>query len=279
MTPVEHSVTTGDLRLAVKTWGDPKHPAIIALHGWLDNAATFDRLAPLFPGYFWVVPDLPGHGRSEHRGKGAEYSIWNYAVEVIALADAMDLPAFILVGHSMGGGISSLLAGLFPERVRALVLLDVIGTITTPAANSPAQLRLGIEQRVGKPLRRAGLYSTREAAILARVKKGITRDAASLLGERGITESPQGFYWCHDQHLALKSLMSLDGDQMAAFLRAITCPVLLVMSAQAVQGEAEIRERSTLVQDIRVAHLDGGHHQHLDGDVAAIAELIGGFLG
>jgi pimeloyl-ACP methyl ester carboxylesterase len=274
MQPAETTITAGDLSLAVRTWGDFGNSPIIALHGWQDNAATFDRLAPYFPDYFWVIPDLPGHGRSEHRGKGAEYTIWNYSVEVMALAEIYNLDSFTLVGHSMGGGIASMIAGLFPERVTRLVLLDVIGTITTQANKSPVQLRDGIEQRVGKALRKSGIYPTREAAIDARAKKGITAAAAALLGERGIAEHSNGYSWCHDQRLTLKSLVSLTDDQVAAFLSAITCPVLLVVSRETVQREEVILQRSALVKNIRVEHLDGGHHQHLEEQAEAMAELV-----
>lgn len=274
----EHSIAAGELNLAVKTWGEPGKPGIIALHGWQDNAATFDQLAPRFPEYYWVVPDLPGHGRSDHRGPGAEYTIWSYGVEVMALAGAFSLDTFTLVGHSMGGGIAGLLAGLFPERIEQLVLLDLIGAITTPATDSPAQLRLGIEQRISKPVRRPGLYPTRAAAIDARAKKGISREAAMLLGERGIAESGKGYYWGHDPRLALKTLLSMSDEQVAAHLQAITCPVLLIMSEQAVQREAVIRQRAALVRKLRMEQLGGGHHQHLDGDVAGLAALIKDFF-
>lgn len=274
----EHSVTTGELRLAVKTWGEPGNPGIIALHGWQDNAATFDQLAPRFPDYYWVVPDLPGHGRSDHRGPGAEYTIWNYGVEVMALAGAFSLESFTLIGHSMGGGIACLLAGLFPERIDQLVLLDVIGTITTPAKDSLSQLRFGIEQRISKPVRKPGLYPTREAAVDARAKKGITRDAAMLLGERGIGESGKGYYWHHDPRLTWKTLLSLSDEHVAAHLQAITCPVLLITSSEAVQHKSVIRQRAAMISNIRLEQLEGGHHQHLDGDVGTVAMLINDFL-
>ena len=274
----ERVIQAGDLPLAIKTWGDPKNQPVLALHGWQDNAATFDRLIPLFPDYYWIVPDLPGHGQSQHRGHAADYSIWHYCVEVMALADALGLEKFILVGHSMGGSIASLLAGSCPERIEKLVLLDVIGTITTPAANSPAQLRESIEKRTRRPLRKAGLYPDRTAAEAARAKVGVTPEAAALLGERGIEAGEEGYYWRHDQRLTLRSLMSLGEEQMAAFLAAITCEVLLVVSKEAVQREEVIRERAALVKRIRTVHFDGGHHQHLDGDVAAIAACMRDFL-
>lgn len=277
MNVTELSVDAADLTLGVKTWGDPGGPAILALHGWQDNAATFDRLAPAVPGYYWVAPDLPGHGRSGHRGRGADYSLWGYGVEVLALANALGLERFNLLGHSMGGGIANLLAALYPERVRKLVLLDVIGTISTAPPDSPAQMRKGLDQRLGA-LREAGVYPDIDAAIAARARKGITEEAARLLGARGLVQNAGGWSWAHDQRLTMKTLLSLSEEQVDSFLQAIACPVLLVTSKGAVIREETIQRRAAMVKDIRRVNLPGGHHQHLDGDVGAIAGHVGEFL-
>jgi len=278
MQPSELKVNAADITLAVKTWGDVKDPAILALHGWQDNAATFDCLIPHIPGFYWIVPDLPGHGLSEHRGKGAEYTIWSYCSEIIALAEQMGLDKFTLLGHSMGGGIANLLAAVFPERIDKLILLDVIGTITTPATNSLEQLSMGLKHRNRQALRKPGLYASRDEAIDARARKGVTMEAAALLGARGIAKSVAGYYWQHDQRLTQKNLLSMCDEQLAPFLRAIRCPVLLVTSSQAVQREDAIKMRVAQISNIRVESLSGGHHQHLDGDVDAIAGLVRDFI-
>ena len=276
---IERSVNTGELTLAVKTWGDSAKPAMLALHGWQDNAATFDKLIPYFPDYYWIAPDLPGHGLSEHRGKAADYSIWSYCADVMALADAMGLEHFCLIGHSMGGGIANLLAALFPERIDKLILLDVIGTITTPADEALEQMRTALKQRVKKVLRKPGFYPSHEDAVAARARKGVNLEGASLLGARGIGESDNGYYWQHDQRLTRKSLLSMSDDQVRPFLEATSCPVLLVTSQEAVLRKEAIEKRVALVGNIQLEALSGGHHQHLDGDIEVLARRIEQFLG
>lgn len=274
----ELTVTAAGLDLRVKIWGEPGNPPLLALHGWQDNAASFDLLAPQLPDYYWVVPDLPGHGRSAHRGEGAEYTIWGYCMEVMALANAMNLEQFVLLGHSMGGGIACLLAGLYPNRVTKLVLLDIIGTITTPAEKTLSQMHQALAQRVNKPLRKPGLYPSLEEAVTARAKVGVTRNAAALLAARGVAESAQGWYWCHDQRLTQRSLLSMSDAQVAPFLEAIACPVLLVTSREAVQQEDVIRQRTAQVRDVRLKKMGGGHHQHLDGDIESVSGQVKTFL-
>jgi pimeloyl-ACP methyl ester carboxylesterase len=278
MSASEQIVTVNGLELAVKIWGDPTLPPLIALHGWLDNAATFDKLAPLVDSHYWIVPDLAGHGQSAHRGIDAEYSLWGYCTEVMGLADALSLDGFALVGHSMGGGLANLLAGLYPQRINKLVLLDVIGTLTTTAEDTLAQMRRGLDQRLEKPPRKAGLYSTMEKAVEARAKKGVDLDAAQLLGERGIAKQEAGYYWCHDQRLSLRSLLSMSDEQLAPFMHAVSSPALVIGSSKGVIRKEVINERIAMLKDVRLEILPGGHHQHLDGDVQGIAGLLNEFL-
>jgi len=279
MTIGEQLVAINGLELAVKTWGNPVLPPVIGLHGWLDNAATFDKLAPLVDSHYWIIPDLSGHGLSAHRGIAVDYSLSSYCFEVMALADSLSLDRFVVVGHSMGGGVANLLAGLYPKRIEKLVLLDVIGTLTTPAEDTLEQMRKGLDQRLERTPRKAGLYSTRDKAVEARAKKGIDLEAAHILGKRGIAKQEQEYYWCHDQRLTLRSLLSMTDDQLAPFMEAICCPVLVIGSQEAVIRQQVIQERVALVKDIRLENLLGGHHQHLDGDVPGIADLLKEFLG
>ena len=58
----EIRVQVNGMELAAKQWGDPELPAIIALHGWLDNAASYDRLAPALKNHRVIALDFAGHG-------------------------------------------------------------------------------------------------------------------------------------------------------------------------------------------------------------------------
>ncbi len=73
-----------------------------------------------------VALDLRGHGRSE-QPKNSDYTIAGMAGDVAAVADTLGLEKFVLVGHSMGGGVALAYAGAHPDRVAGLVLVDPIG--------------------------------------------------------------------------------------------------------------------------------------------------------
>ena len=87
----------------------------------------------------WVVPDQRGHGHSGHIGAGGYYHFPDYALDLDGLYTHLGVESAILVGHSMGGGIACYFGGGWPERVRAMALLDGIGPpFDTPLEAGPA---------------------------------------------------------------------------------------------------------------------------------------------
>jgi len=76
------------LVVAAKAWGPATGPPVLALHGWLDNANTFDRLGPPLAaaGLRVICIDFPGHGKSAHRSPDAVYAFTDYVYYVWALA-------------------------------------------------------------------------------------------------------------------------------------------------------------------------------------------------
>ena len=91
-----------------------------------------------------VAFDLRGHGRSEAPRNG-DYAITAVAADIGAVADALGLERFALVGHSMGGGVALAYAGAHPERVDRLLLLDPIGDGTQIPAAAMQPLLDGLE--------------------------------------------------------------------------------------------------------------------------------------
>lgn len=276
----EQSLPLGDLNIAVKSWGEQAGIPVLALHGWMDNAASFDCIAPLLSGIRLYAVDLPGHGLSSHRAEKAEYYIWSYVEEVLAVADYFELDQFVLLGHSMGGAISCLIAGLFPDRVQQLVMLDTIGPITTRAEKAIEQMRKALGQKRNLKKRVPRIYGSEAEAILARAKKGISQKSASLLATRGVTKSQRGYFWHTDLRLSGLNLLSMTEEQVAALLTEIQCPTLMITSGWNRESSRDNYElRKSYIKHLETVQLSGGHHQHMEGQVGKIASLINQFLG
>lgn len=138
MDPVELRIDVPFGALAAKGWGPADGKPVLALHGWLDSAASYDTLCPLLNSSLRIVAlDFAGHGDSSHRPPGGHYNMLEYVIDLRRAADHLGWDQFTLVGHSMGGSVALLFAGLFPDRVLSLVLLDVaVPTIVFDAAST-----------------------------------------------------------------------------------------------------------------------------------------------
>ena len=149
------------LKICAKQWGNPEGAPAIGLHGWLDNANTFDRLAPLLPELNFIAMDFAGHGRSDHRPTGVHYHPLYDMQDVLAVANELNWHQFHVIGHSMGASIASELAAMFPDRIRSAVHID--GFLAT-GGNTPEdrieQSRLAIE-KILQPHHKAKIFDSR----------------------------------------------------------------------------------------------------------------------
>jgi pimeloyl-ACP methyl ester carboxylesterase len=278
--PREIAIDLPHIRLAARTWGDDSLPPLLALHGWLDNAATFDRLAPLICAHFHIVAiDFPGHGRSEWRPQGTWYHYVDYVSDVIAVAEKLGWKKFSILGHSLGGTVGSVFAACRPQSLDKLFLIEALGPSAAPVSESLDQLRRGMSQRAAfqEKLR---VFTREDDAIEIRGRVNeLSRDAAMALVQRGLKSVPGGFSWSSDPRLTLTTPVRFTEDQILAVLRGIEARTLLVLA----QPEAPYLPRETMqrrieqVRDIAVHRIDGSHHLHLE-NAAPIAKLIGEFL-
>jgi pimeloyl-ACP methyl ester carboxylesterase len=100
---------------------------VVFVHSLAGNLSQWAKqLEHLRPTRRAVAFDFRGHGQSE-RPKDGDYSITGMADDIAAVADTLGLARFVLVGHSMGGGVALTYAGAHPERVAGLLLVDPIG--------------------------------------------------------------------------------------------------------------------------------------------------------
>jgi pimeloyl-ACP methyl ester carboxylesterase len=252
-------------RLAAIEWGGRDGEPVLALHGWLDNAATFDTLAPLLPGLHVVAPDLTGHGRSQHLPAGAVHHFVDWVPEVAAAADAMGWERFSLIGHSMGAGISSLTPAVFPDRVRRVVLLEGAGPLAADAETAPKQLTSALTDEARVRTASPRLFPDLDSAIEARMRDtDLDTEAARHLVERGTEFVDGGVRFTYDPRLKTRSRMRFTEDQVSAFLAAIRCPVLVVEASQGWPFPRDLVERRLAqIPVLERVLVEGGHHVHL----------------
>lgn len=255
-------------------------PRVLALHGWLDNAASFVPLAPHLAGIDLVAPDLPGHGASDHLPRGVDYSFTGAVHTVLDLADALGWERFALLGHSMGAGIASLVAAACPERVERLVAIEALGALAEVPERTVERLREAVAATRALPGKRLRVFPDLEPAVRARMRANALDEAsARLLVERGVVAVDGGWSWSSDPRLTLPTMLRLTEPQIEDLVAGIACPakVLFADPAQPYLPDPVRRARAALLPAGELLVLPGGHHLHME-QPAAVAAAIGGFL-
>lgn len=255
---------------------------VLALHGWLDNAASFMPIAPHLPGIDFVALDLPGHGASAHLPPAAEYTLVAAAKATRAAADALGWREFALLGHSMGGAIATLLAAAAPGRVRRLALIEALGGLTEREDQTASRLQEAFALATEPAGARRRVFPDPATAVRARLQAGdLSEEAAWLIVERGIAPAAggAGFAWRSDPRLTRPTAVRMSEAQMRDVIAAIECPVRLVHARPAYRFfPADVRDaRVACLRIVEVTGLDGGHHLHME-QPGSVAAVLAGFL-
>ena len=258
---------------------------ILMLHGWLDNALSFARLAPELCGQRDVYSiDMAGHGHSGHRPAGQGYLLMDYVADLAELVEShfseTENGKVDLVGHSLGGIVSVLYAAAFPERVRRLVMIDSIGPISRKPEEVIGQMRKAITKRMtgsGKPV----VYS--DIAAAAKAREGgmipLSPPAARMLVARSMKPSGDGFVWRADPRLRHPSMIMMDEAQVMACLEKVITPTRFLRAEKGLlASRPELDSRTNAIAGLELMDVPGGHHCHLEGDVGPVVNAVRGFL-
>lgn len=278
----ERSFRLPGLNLSAQEWGEPGGRPILALHGWLDNSASFEALAPLLPDAHIVALDLAGHGRSGHRTGAGPYNIWEDVGELFEVADQLGWSTFTLLGHSRGGIIGMIAAGTFPERVSCLALIEALWPEVHQPEAAPRQLARSILEM--RALRNKPLSVYRDLARAARARERgmfpLSPDAARALTERGTKAVEGGYSWSTDQRLLAPSALKLTEDYIEAFLARATADMGMILGREGIPRLFNhYREALQRFPDrLDWIELPGGHHLHLEVQAPQVAECLQRFF-
>jgi pimeloyl-ACP methyl ester carboxylesterase len=235
--PVSHYYYSHRLKLQFWDWGQEGKPALLLVHGGLDHARNWDWVARSLREHFHVYAmDLRGHGNSAW-APGASYSIPEHVLDIATLVDLLsrDVPLH-LIGHSLGGVLTLVYAGLYPDRVRKVIAIEGLGFPASHRIHKPPPERLrawiddvrkiGEVRNVDRPDPRS--YPTLEAAA-ERMKEAnphLSDEVARHLTLHGTNWNADGsLSWKFDNYVrslfwGLESwLPDPDGDNRASAIK------------------------------------------------------------
>ena len=268
-------------KIAAQEWGRQGDKPVLAMHGWLDNSASFAPLAPHLKNIHLVALDSAGHGLSDYRELGGPYNIWQDVNELFSVADQLGWQEFTLLGHSRGAMISVIAAGTFPERIQQLAMIDGFRPGTVEPDQAPQQLAKSIIETNRINRRGIAYYSTREAAITVRQRAEIPVSSAmaELLATRGVREEAEGFIWHSDQQLKISSAFKLSDAHADAFIQRITAPTLLIIAEDGLPRIREYNQKmAARYPFVEVQMLPGSHHLHMEDNVEGVANVLNNFF-
>ena len=231
--PEALEVVARGLRHHVTRWTGREAEPVVLLHGWMDTGDTFQFLVDEWSGErSFVAPDWRGFGRSEWPAEG--YWFPDYFADLDALLDQLAPGAPVtLVGHSMGGNIATLYAGIRPERVRRVVSIEGFGLSRTQPDQAPERYRQWLDQ-LREPPQFARFPSVEAfAQLLARRNPRLTPGRAAFIAAAWTEQLPDGAVRVRSDpaHKRVNPVL-YRREEAEACWRRIEAPVLCVIAAQ-----------------------------------------------
>ncbi len=277
------------VRLHIRRWGRADAPTLFLLHGWMDVSASWQFVVDALAREWNIVaPDWRGFGQSQWLNR--PYFFAEHLGDLAAIIDhyAPD-EAVRIAGHSMGGILGTLYAGIRPQRVQRLVSLEGIGIAPTTADMAPARYRQWLEQLEKPP--RMHAYADRQAFARRLLKSDpyLTEERAEFLsrhlarigdGTNRQGEARHGVIWNGDPWHKATSPYLFRLEESMAIWREVACPVLWISGRQswvvrdfaARPGDWEARR--ACFADIRESWIDDADHMLHHDQPAQVAALI-----
>lgn len=289
-------------RYHVRLWGDrgaPRTPLVL-LHGWMDVAASWQFMVDALPDAFLaqrlvIAPDWRGFGQTT--GPACDHYVFaDYLGDLECLLDRCCGDAPIdLVGHSMGGNVAMMYAGVRPQRIRRLVNLEGFGMPATRPDQAPARYRHWLDA-IRRLHRGEGALRSYDdlGAVAARLMKTnprLPQDKADWLARQWSEPrtAPDGRTRWHilgdDAHRVISAQLFRVEEQLALY-GAITAPTLMVEASDSSidgwwRGRFTLEEFHQRLRAVRqVEHVtlpECGHMLHHDQPVL-LAERVQAFL-
>jgi pimeloyl-ACP methyl ester carboxylesterase len=232
-TPEALEMQLRGLRHHVTRWAGTEPDPVFLLHGWMDTGDTFQFLVDAMPDrHAFVAPDWRGFGRSEWPADG--YWFPDYYADLEALLDHFAAGDRVtLIGHSMGGNIATMYAGIRPERVRRVVCIEGFGLSRTRPEQAPGRYREWLGQ-VREPPQFARFPSVEAFAhLLARRNRRLTPERAAFIAAAWTERLPDGGVQVRSDpaHKRVNPVL-YRREEAEACWREVEAPVLYVIAGQ-----------------------------------------------
>ena len=272
----ERSVAIGELKLAYQEWGEPGAPTILALHGFGVSGHMFDEFGQRVEDRYRLISlDQRGHGDSDWSPEG-DYTRDAFVADIEEARQALGLDHFILMGHSMGGLNAVDYCSRHPERVDALILVDVGSEATKEGVENIRRFTQGPDElEFDEFVHRAMQFNKRRTE--ANIRERMRHRLRPLESGKWTWKFDKRF---REGNGAVESGSALSGDELWQQYRSLTVPTLLIrglesdiLSQEVAQRLATEMHRARLVVVPEAGHSVPGDNP--DDFTEAVTEFLG----
>jgi len=272
--------------IAAKSWNSEgrRSHRLFGVHGWLDNAATFDTIAPLLPSnVHFVAIDLPGHGLSSHIPLTMKYHVLDWIMEVRRITQqVLKWEVFDMVGHSFGASFSNFYAGTYPETVTKIVGFDQTNFLPTPDKDQAKFNRNCFEETILASEKKASElrlkpFDEYAKRLVESLNDEMKLSSAKILLSRGTSTVGNGLcFLSRDRRLRLlRNFLNFNTKEVESVMAQVQAEVLML------KGTNRNMNRDGLEDGIfdlpppnyKMIPVEGGHHLHLDYPVRVIGHM------
>lgn len=267
----------------VQHWGADDAPLLFLLHGWMDCAASFQFLADCLPDWHIIAPDWRGFGGSAWNADGY------YAPDYLADLDALlthysPHAAANVVGHSMGAMISGLYAGIRPQRVARLALVEGFGLSQTRPAEAPGRYARWLREKEQPPAYQPLGTLAAVARRLQERNPHLSADRAQFMAQALTHQPATGLTYRADPRHKMVNPVLYRLEEAKACWQRIACPVQWVMGdgmadhAMAKGVFDTLDERRACFADLREAVVAQAGHMVQWDQPARLAAILQSFF-
>lgn len=277
------------LRYHIRHWGDESAPKLFMVHGWMDMSASFQFVVDcLQKDWHVIAPDWRGFGLTE-RSAADTYWFPDYLADLDAiLLHYSPHEAVNLVGHSLGGNVVGVYAGVRPQRIARLINLEGFGMPTTKPEQAPARFAKWLDELQAPPGMKTYGSLQEVVARLQKTNPRLSSERATFLASHWSAEVSDGCWEIlgDPKHKNANPVLYRVEEVLACW-QQITAPVLWVEAADTdiwkwfgLTGSmrAEVDRRIGFIPNVQVEVVpNAGHMLHHD-QPQLLATLIEDFL-
>jgi pimeloyl-ACP methyl ester carboxylesterase len=282
-------LTIRGLKYHIRHWGNEDAPLLFMVHGWMDTSASFQFVVDALQRDWHVIaPDWRGFGLSENSGTDT-YWFPDYLGDLDAILRhySPDQPVNLL-GHSMGGNVVCLYAGVRPARIKRLINLEGFGMPVTHPEQAPGRYAKWLDDLLEPAVSRPYASLDDVARRLQKNNPRLGNERADFLAKNWAGQNANGAWEIlGDPAHKHNGPLLYHIEEVLACWQAITAPVLWVEAddtdvwrwmGKKEQARIEIDRRITHIPNVKTEMIaDAGHMLHHD-QPQVLATMIEQFL-